>query len=102
MVRTECNQKFMFHLNILGFNTTSVAIKLKLLNIDAHAELLMSGYNGSRLDTLKDLKLVRSKDKEQMVSVVLDTLKNLMAEWCLRSNINTQMGFLLGMNIVKL
>lgn len=73
-----------------------MATKLKLLNIDAHAELLLKRYSGPRLQSIKDVQQARSKDKEQMVSAVLDTLKNLMAEWCLRTNINTNMGFFLG------
>lgn len=73
-----------------------MATKLKLLNINAHAELLLEGYSGPRLNSLNDLELARSKSKDQMVLAVLDALKNLMAAWCLQSNINTNMGFLLG------
>lgn len=73
-----------------------MATKLKLLNINAFAGLLLNGYNGPKLDdTLLNLNVIRSKEKEQMVLTVLDTLKNLMAEWCLKSNVNTRMGFLL-------
>lgn len=66
------------------------------MNIDAYAGVLLKDYSGPRLEMLQDLQLTRSKEKEQLVSVVLDTLKNLMAEWCLQSNVNTRMGFLLG------
>lgn len=80
----------------LDLNSSAFAAKLKLLNIDAYAGVLLENYNGPRLETLHDLQLTRSKEKEQLAAVVLDTLKNLMAEWCLQSNVNTRMGFLLG------
>lgn len=73
-----------------------VATKLKLLNINAYTEYILKDYSGPKLKELKDMELARSKDKEQIATAVLDTLKNLMAEWCLRSNINTKMGFFLG------
>lgn len=69
---------------------------MKLLNINAFAELLLKNYTGPKLDTFQDFQIVRSKEKQQLVTTVLDTLKNLMAEWCLESNIDTKMGFLLG------
>lgn len=70
---------------------------MKLLNIDAYAAHLKN-YAGPRLDnSVKNIKIVRSKEKEEMVSAVIDTLKNLMtADTCLKTNVNTGMGFIIG------
>lgn len=70
-----------------------------MLNINAFAGLFLKDYSGPRLDTLQDVQIVRNKGKQQMVSVVLETLKNLMAEWCLQSDVDTNMGFLLGKTV---
>lgn len=70
--------------------------KLKLLNINAAAELIVKDYDGPKLnDTSKILntKFNRTKEKEDFVKIVIDTLRNLIQPTNLRCNIDTKMGF---------
>lgn len=77
----------------------NVASKLKLLNINAAAQLTIPGYEGPLLPSDSDVHsvpLVRSRDKQLLVASILDSFSNLFpSATYLRSNINTGMGFLL-------
>lgn len=70
------------------------------MNIDAYARLLLKNYTGPCLsDELRRFEVPRQKSKEEISASLLDTLKNLMnAETCLNINVNTEMGFLIGMS----
>jgi len=76
-----------------------VASKLKLLNINAAAQLTVSGYEGPVLPSDSDIynvPLVRSREKQLLVASILDSFSNLLpSATYLRTNINTGMGFLL-------
>lgn len=88
-----------YYQNILEKNNSlnHTPAMLKLLNIDGYAAHLKN-YEGPRLNSnVKNIQIARSKEKEEMVKAVIDTLKNLMAaDTCLKTNINTGMGFVLG------
>lgn len=79
--------------------SVNVASKLKLLNINAAAQLAASGYEGPVLPSDSDIysvPLVRSREKQLLVASILDSFSNLLpSATYLRSNINTGMGFLL-------
>lgn len=85
---------------ILETPSSGFSIKQKLLNIDCACDLLIKEYTGPRLSKdseIKNLEVVRSKEKEALVSVVLDSLSNLVnAEKYLKTAINTGWGFYIG------
>lgn len=67
---------------------------LKLLNIDAAREHFIKSYEGPKLpEEMKNFKIMRSKEKEEMVKSVFDSLKSLMPETHLNQKIETNMGF---------
>jgi len=79
-------------------NLLNIPAKLKLLNINAAATYLIKDYNECQLDSkfVEDAKelVTRSKEKEEFVTSVLDTMKNLVqTDQYLRSNVKTDMGF---------
>ncbi|PSN58393.1 hypothetical protein C0J52_02817 [Blattella germanica] len=93
-----------FHSKLLVNNNAenlgiSVASKLKLLNINAAAQLNLPGYKGPLLSPDSDVRnvpLVRSRDKQLLVASILDSFSNLLpSATYLQTNINTGMGFLL-------
>lgn len=74
---------------------------MKLLNINAACQYLWPKYNGPLLkDVVKEnleLTLSRTKEKQLLVSAVLDSLGSLLpSQTYLRSNINSKMGFFIG------
>ncbi|XP_066993848.1 FAST kinase domain-containing protein 4 [Anabrus simplex] len=75
------------------------AARIKLLNINAAAKHNTSGYKGPFLtsdSTLLKVTLSRSKEKQLLVSSVVDSLSNLLpSSTYLRTNIETDMGFLI-------
>ncbi|KDR07530.1 protein TBRG4 [Zootermopsis nevadensis] len=77
----------------------NVASKLKLLNINAAAQLKIPGYKGPLLPSDSDVHsvpLTRSREKQLLVASILDSFSNLLpSATYLRSNIDTGMGFLL-------
>lgn len=74
--------------------------KLKLLNINAASKYLVKNYNGPNLNETSNilkLKIIRTKEKEEVVLALVDTLKNLVqSDGKLKSNIDTSMGFYIG------
>lgn len=79
----------------------SAAIKMKLLNINAGVKLFLPSYNGAMLsrDRNKDIynvPLVHNRDKLLIVEGMIDALKNLIPENCLKLNHDTNMGFVVG------
>ncbi|XP_069674964.1 FAST kinase domain-containing protein 4 [Periplaneta americana] len=77
----------------------SVSSKLKLLNINAAAQLKVAGYKGPLLapdSDVRNVPLIRSREKQLLVASILDSFSNLLpSATFLRSNIDTGMGFLL-------
>ncbi|KAI5724133.1 hypothetical protein M8J76_015944 [Diaphorina citri] len=80
-----------------GSETDSVGEKLKLININGAAKHLVENYQGPFLDpasSIWDIPMVRSRDKEALVSVLTDSLINLVpAQTHLRTNVDTRLGF---------
>ncbi|XP_022196797.2 FAST kinase domain-containing protein 4 [Nilaparvata lugens] len=76
-----------------------VAVKLKLLNLNAAAKLLIDKYKGPYLDAESDVFNVdvpRSKEKQMFASVVIDTMTNLLpSSFYMNSNIKTDMGLMI-------
>lgn len=76
----------------------NVALKLKLLNVNAAATHLIKDYNVPNVNesTILDTAIIRSKDKQELVASVLDTLKNLIpTDNYIETNVNTKMGVLI-------
>lgn len=76
-------------------------IKMKLLNIEAAASLLLKDdYKGSHLPTdssVYDVPLGYSKNKQILVTGLLDALKSLFpSETYVRTCVDTKMGFVIG------
>ncbi|XP_050499186.1 FAST kinase domain-containing protein 4 [Diabrotica virgifera virgifera] len=75
----------------------SFSTKLKLLNIDGAAQYLLNNYDGPRLPSdseVKKLDVPQAKDKTEMVTSILDTLKNLIqSDQLIRTRVNTEYGF---------
>ncbi|KAJ9598378.1 hypothetical protein L9F63_010900 [Diploptera punctata] len=80
-------------------NGISIASKLKLLNINAAAQLILPGYKGAVLSPdcdVRNVPLTRSRDKQLLVASIMDSFSNLLpSATYLQTNINTGMGFLL-------
>lgn len=75
--------------------------KMKLLNINAGAKLLMPKYNGLLLNPEQhnfvfDVLISHSKDKQTLVVGMLDALKSLIPDTYLTLNKNINMGFVIG------
>lgn len=74
-------------------------IKMKLLNINAAAKLLITGYTGPTLspeDNIFSVPLGNSKSKTILLDALKDALKSLFtSEKLVKTDTNTQMGFLL-------
>lgn len=79
---------------------SSASSKLKLLNINGAARFLIPNYDGPFLNAaspVNNFKLARTKEKQELVKSLLDSLKNLVqSENYLGTNINTGMGFFIG------
>lgn len=79
-------------------------MKMKLLNIDSATQLLPD-YSGSRLpsdSSVFEVPLVHSKNKQILVSGMLDALKSLFsAESYVRTNFDTKMGFVIGKALIS-
>ena len=84
-----------------------VTAKLKLLNINAGVKLLLPTYNGSMLSREKhkniyDVPMIHNREKQLIVTGMVDALKSLVPENCLRLNKDTSMGFVIGENFSSL
>lgn len=80
-----------------------VTAKLKLLNINAGVKLLIPTYSGSMLSREKhkniyDVPMIHNREKQLIVTGMVDALKSLVPENCLRLNKDTSMGFVIGEN----
>lgn len=76
-------------------------LKMKLLNLNAGARLLLEKYDGplftreANLDIFK-FPIAHNKDKQNLVIGMIDALKSLIPENYITVNKNTHMGFLIG------
>ena len=75
--------------------------KMKLLNINAGVKVFLPTYNGSMLSRDKnkniyDVPLVHSREKQLIVNGMIDAIKSLVPENCLKLNKDTNMGFVIG------
>lgn len=78
-----------------------VTAKMKLLNINAGVKLFLPTYNGSMLsrDKHKDIyevPLAHNREKLLIVNGMIDAIKSLVPENCLKLNKDTSMGFVIG------
>jgi len=75
-----------------------IAVKMKLLNINAGVELFIQGYRGAMLlphrhKSIFDITLKHSKEKQQLVNGIIEAIKGLVPKNCLKLNQDTSMGF---------
>lgn len=75
--------------------------KMKLLNVDAGVKLFLPTYSGAMLsrDTNKkvyDVPMTHNREKQLIVNGMIDAIKSLVPENCLRLNQDTSMGFVVG------
>lgn len=75
--------------------------KMKLLNINAGVKLFLPTYSGSMLSregnkNIYDVPLIHSREKQLIVNGMIDAIKSLVPENCLRLNQDTKMGFVIG------
>ncbi|GLH05124.1 Uncharacterized protein GBIM_10735 [Gryllus bimaculatus] len=91
--------EFLEKLSHTGYITNIPApARLKLLNINAVAELVVKDYKGPLLADSSSLQfpLQRSREKQILVDSVVDSLTNLLPKpTYLRTNINSGHGFLI-------
>lgn len=78
-----------------------ITAKMKLLNINAGVKLLLPTYKGAMLmkDTNKDIydvPLIHNREKQTTVNGMIDALKSLVPDNCLKLNVDTNMGFVVG------
>lgn len=76
--------------------------KLKLLNINAGVKLFMPNYKGAMLDRTKhkdiyESQIVYNNDKQLLVKAMVDALKSLVPAELLQTNVDSNMGFTIGM-----
>ncbi|CAH1176904.1 unnamed protein product [Phaedon cochleariae] len=85
----------MFLKQLEGY--TAMSARLKLLNIEGAASYLQEGYTGPRLpldSRIREAKYAPTKEKEEIVAAVLDTLRNLIqSEKLVRTRVDTGLGF---------
>ncbi|KAL1453174.1 hypothetical protein WDU94_007341 [Cyamophila willieti] len=95
-VQSVLNSKFVEQFSE-GSETHGVGDKLKLININAAARHLIPNYEGPFLDPkspIWDIPLSRSRDKQALVSVLTDSLVNLVpAQTHLKTNVDSRLGF---------
>lgn len=78
-----------------------VTAKMKLLNINAGVKLFLPTYSGSMLSRDKhrdvyDVPMMHNKEKQLIVNGMIDAVKSLVPENCLRLNQDSSMGFVIG------
>ncbi|XP_036323660.1 FAST kinase domain-containing protein 4 [Rhagoletis pomonella] len=97
-LKTVLSPEFIEKLEIER-NGLSPTIKMKLLNLNAYAQLLASDYNGALLPLESDvynLPMAHSKSKQVLVNGMLDALKSLLpASNHMKSLYDSKMGFLI-------
>lgn len=75
--------------------------KMKLLNINAAVKLFLPTYSGAMLDrelhkTIYDVPLAHNRGKQLIVNGMIDAIKSVVPENCLKLNNDTSMGFVTG------
>lgn len=84
-------------------SSLSTSLKVKLLNISAAAKYLLPTYTGPQLaenSEVRSITITRTKEKQMMVSSMLDSLGSLFSSSAyLKCNVNSGMGFVIGMYI---
>ncbi|KAK9693132.1 FAST kinase-like protein, subdomain 1 [Popillia japonica] len=94
LINTIFSKEFISSLNIV--DEQSIAHKLKLVNIDSAVRYLTPSYTGSTLDIvpeIRNVKLLRTKDKEEMSTSIIECLKNLISEKHFKTKVDSNMGF---------
>lgn len=76
-------------------------VKMKLLNINAGVKLFHPTYSGTMLEREKhkeiyDVPLTHNREKQMIVNGMIDAIKSLVPENCLKLNHDTNMGFVIG------
>lgn len=95
-------QEFIEKLTAEGFDKElSATAKMKLLNINSGVQLFLPTYKGAMLSREKhknvfDVPLIHSKDKQLLINAMLDAIKSLVPENCLKLHHDTSMGFVVG------
>lgn len=96
-VQSVLSSQFVQQFSESGVESTGV--KLKLININAAAKHIVPSYSGPFLDAssnLLNIPLSKSREKQALVSVLTDSLVNLVpAQTHLKSNVDIGLGFLI-------
>ncbi|XP_057664236.1 uncharacterized protein LOC130898756 [Diorhabda carinulata] len=98
-ISTVLDESFLKQLEPVNLST-----KLKLINVDAAAEYLFKKYEGNRISLnsiIRDITLAPARDKNEMVTAVLDTLKNLISsDKLVKTRVDTGCGFFIDAEFV--
>uniref|UniRef100_A0A1B6GDU3 RAP domain-containing protein n=1 Tax=Cuerna arida TaxID=1464854 RepID=A0A1B6GDU3_9HEMI len=98
-VASVLSSEFLDKIRTINAGVLTVSTKLKLLNINGVARLRLRDYTGPLLDlTAEEWKvpLLRSKDKQALVTAVQETMLHLLPSAVyLGTNIETDMGFII-------
>ncbi|XP_050306177.1 FAST kinase domain-containing protein 4 [Anthonomus grandis grandis] len=93
-LKSVLSEEFINKLKDRRSLTTSAI--LKLLNIDGAAHYLIKNYKGPQIPQnheIRNTSFLMTKEKEQVVNCVIDTLKNLIPDNYFRTRVNTGLGF---------
>lgn len=79
----------------------SATSKMKLLNINACVKLFLPTYSGAMLNResqkfIYDVPLAHNRGKQVIVNGMIDAIKSVVPENCLKLNNDTSMGFVTG------
>jgi FAST kinase-like protein, subdomain 1/FAST kinase-like protein, subdomain 2 len=88
-----------------GNGDLPITAKFRLLNINAGVKFLPT-YSGAMLSREKhkniyEVPMVHNREKQMLISGLVDALKSLVPENCLRLNQDTNMGFVVGESLIK-
>uniref|UniRef100_A0A1B6CQU6 RAP domain-containing protein n=1 Tax=Clastoptera arizonana TaxID=38151 RepID=A0A1B6CQU6_9HEMI len=96
-VASVLSPKFLEKLSTTNQGDLTMGCRLKLLNINGAAKLKIKDYKGPFLDSSDEkwnVSIQRTKDKQTLVTSVIDTLSNLVpSSYYLVTNIDSKMGF---------
>lgn len=105
-----CKYDYFFHFfssnfiealtNETGKNGLTPNAKMKLLNINGYAKLILENFKGPSLSPESDVysvPLAHNKSKQILLNGTLDALKSLFpSTTCLKTLVDSKMGFLIG------
>lgn len=98
LISTILSKDFISKIPVENGHDTSD--RLKIINIDAAVEHLIPNYVGPRLEATSEIRnvdILRSREKEEMSTSVIECLRNLISnDNYLKLKVKTNMGFYIG------